>query len=709
MGGRVGRLVLAIGLMFGVGLAFGPILGNGFVAWDDDENIVDNPNFRGLGPDQVGWAWTTTLLGVYQPLAWMALEAQYAASGLDPLGYHATSLAMHAAVAIAVMILAATLIGRRAGDDRRGVWAGSALAAALFALHPLRTEAVAWASCQPYLPAVLLAILAALAHIRAVDAGGRPGTRRAWLAATFGLALAALLCKAVAVSVPALLLVLDAWPLNRLRREGRRAWVEKAPLFGIALLFTLVAVRAKADDDALASVADYGVGSRAAQACYGIGFYLIKTIVPLNLTAYYPLPARVDPLAPAFAASILAVVGLTIGAWSVRRRWPGVPAAWAAYLLILAPNLGLARVGNQIAADRYSYAASIPLAILAAEALRRAIRPGGRRAAIAVGLALATAAGWGVLAHRQALTWRTDEALWSHALSHGADRVALAHNLLGSALAAQGRPDEGLARYAEALRIDPGNADAHNLTGVVLAARGDLPAALARYDEAVRLEPDFPIAHSNRGAALAALGRLDEAAVAFAEAVRLEPDRLTARGNLARALARLGRHREAAGQFEALARLDPTSASAFSGLGVALARLGRLPEAEAALLRATRLAPRDPDPRNNLGMALAQSGRPDEAAIAFAEAVRLKPDFAAARSNLGLALAQQGRAAAAVDQFADAARLDPASADAQYLWGDALAQVGRPDEAAARYREALRLDPGHAEARRALDSAPAPP
>ncbi|MHC5542901.1 hypothetical protein ACYOEI_32155, partial [Singulisphaera rosea] len=370
---------MAVPLVLIVALAFWPVLDNGFVRWDDDENFFENVEYRGLGLSQIGWAWSTFLLGVYQPFAWLILEAEYVVWGLDPRGYHATSLVMHAANGVVLYWLIVALLDRaRSVADREPRWAvhlGAALGALQFAIHPLRVEVVAWASCQPYLPCVFFAMLSLLAYLRA----SRPDTIHRWrdLATSCLLFASALLCKAVAVSLPFVLVVLDVYPLRRLG-PGRwfgdkefEVWKEKVPYLALSTTFMVVAVLAKRSNQSLRSVADYGVFARLAQSCYGIWFYLVKTLLPVDLVAYYPLPKPETFATLPYVLGMLATVGVSAVFFSVRRRWPGWLAAWVVYLVVLAPNMGIVQIGNQVAADRYSYAASIAWAVLLACGLSR--------------------------------------------------------------------------------------------------------------------------------------------------------------------------------------------------------------------------------------------------------------------------------------------------------------------------------------------------
>ncbi len=239
--------LVAIPLALFVIYAFSPALNNGFVDWDDIPNFLGNPYFHGLGAAQVKWAWTTFWLGVYQPLAWLLFEAQYVFCQLDPRGYHLTSLLLQVANAVVLYVLTVALLVRcRTDSCLESPWTcclSAGLATALFAVHPLRVEAVAWASCQPYLPCILFSMLAVLAYLRAFPMDSSP--RWGWLVGSFLLFVAALLFKALAVSLPAVLLILDVYPLRRFRdgtgrwfgASARRALLEKVPFVMVSLLF----------------------------------------------------------------------------------------------------------------------------------------------------------------------------------------------------------------------------------------------------------------------------------------------------------------------------------------------------------------------------------------------------------------------------------------------------------------------------------------
>ncbi len=511
--------LIAIPLVLIVAAAFLPAVGNGFLDWDDETNFLKNSQYRGLGWPQVRWACTTFLLGVYQPIAWLLLEVQYVLSGLDPRGYHLTSLLLHAANAVALYALIVALLVRCRPDPfLYDPWAravGAGLATALYAVHPLRVEPVAWASCQPYLPCTLFAMLAVLAYVRAVGDG--PAPRWGGLAGSLALSAAAMLCKAAAVTLPAVLVILDVYPLRRLGGgpgrwigpAARRVWLEKVPFFALSLILMGLAVVAKADAHTLSLAAD-DLSTRIARACYGTWFYLVKTAIPRDITALYPLPRRLDRFAPPFALSVLATLAVTVGLIMLRRRWPGLLAAWLSYLVLLAPGSGLVRIGPQLAGDRYSYLPVASLALPVAAGLGLAWVTSRRARAVAILAVAAALPILVVLTRGQCRAWHDSATLWTHVLDHGG-ASATAHSGLGLVRFAQGRYDEARAHFDEAIRLNPTDPSAYN----------NRASLLATCPEAKYRDGPAAVAAATRACALTGWSQpssLDTLAAAYAEA-----------------------------------------------------------------------------------------------------------------------------------------------------------------------------------------------
>jgi tetratricopeptide (TPR) repeat protein len=617
--------------------AFGPILGNDFVAWDDDDNFLTNPHFRGLGRANLAWAWTTFHLGVYQPLAWMLFEAEYAAGGLNPRAYHLTSLLLHAAVGVAVYHLAVRIVGRaEPGRSPRAIRIACVLATASFVLHPLRAEVVAWASCQGYLSCALFSVLAVLAYERSRPPNSPPRAR--WSLASVLLFACGLLCHATAVALPLVLVVLDAYPLRRrpgLGPAGRRVLLEKWPFVLAAGACCVLAYLAKGRS--VRPFADFGPETRLAQAAYGTIFYLARTLVPIGLHAHHPLTSSLRLAEPAFLVSLILASGLTILAIAGRRRWPGFAAAWLAYLAILAPNSGLVTFGHQLVADRYSYLSTIPFSILAAGLLARAMDRHGR---LVLGIAVPLLLGLGALSWRQCSTWRDSTRLWSNVLAWD-DTSPAAHLNLGNLLSRQGRLDEAFNHYQMAAKLNPSSPDPYFNSAVLLANKGQL-------------------------------GEVDRY---LAEAKRRGLPAHDADAWLGMVLSDQGRNAEALPLAERAFRAAPGSVRSLVTYGTVLARTGRLDEAVTHLSRAIAIDPRLQSPRLALGLAFLDLDRMDVAARVLDDFLRLAPDSAEGHAALAEVFLKRGDQVAATRHFQEALRLDPGHPMARRWKGQLLGDM----------------------------------
>jgi Flp pilus assembly protein TadD len=623
-------------------LAFAPGLHNDFVAyWDDNLNLLGNPAFQGFDAAHLRWAWTTFHMGVYQPIGWMLLEAQYAIGGLDPHTYHGTSLVLYIAEAVALYALSVVLVERCRGTQESTpnpwrVHLGAGLAVALFVAHPLRDEVVEWASCQPYLAAALFGTLAVLAYLHAYPEGRAP--RPVWAVLALVLTIAAMLSKAVAVTLPAVLFLLDVYVLGRIGEPGsgvtasfsgpsaRWAWAEKVVYFAVAGVFLVLARRAR-DHSQIAIIGHILVqgplNERIAQACYGAAFYLVKTVWPSGLTACYVLPLHISWSEPQYPLAALLVATISGSLFLARRKHPAWFAAWLSYLVILAPNSGLSRIGTQMAANRYAYVAMMGLTALAAAGLARAAT--SRPRAIGLGVAgLALLAGLISLSWRQCEYWHDSIPLWRRVMA-----------------------------FTEI--VDP---NVHVNLGKALLQTGDTEGAVESFARALRYYPDHRPAHAMMGRALLTLGRPAEAEVQLAEAVRIQP-------------------------------LDDDRAY----LGIALMQQGKPAEAEAHFADVLRRRPGDASLQNNMGAAQAQQRKLAEAADHFAAAVRLDPDYLVARKNLGEALFDRGLFDEAGVQLAEVVRRMPDHQEALLLLANALAEQGRLAEARVRYESLLKLSP----------------
>src|SRR3989441_5044188 len=551
--------------------AFLPTLQNHFVNWDDDKNFLDNHHYRGLTWQQLSWMWTTHL-GHYIPLTWMTLGMDYLLWGMNPVGYHLTSLLLHAASAVVfyfVVVRILTLALPRLADRGHALVASAGFAALVFAIHPLRVESVAWVTERRDVLSGLFYLLTLLTYLRSCE---RPELGRWWYGLSVALFGCALLSKSMAVSLPVVLLILEVYPLRRLggslgwaSTSARRVYVEKIPFVLLAAAASALALLAQLSSRAMVSVAHLSALDRLAVSAYGLSFYLWKTVVPLNLSPLYMLPQTVNPAATPFIVSYGGVLAVTAIALALRRRWPGLPAAWLAYVVVLLPVLGIAQNGPQIAADRYTYLAALGWAILAGAGLLSCWRRSTssttgapatwRLAGMATGIVIAL----GVLTWNQVQIWHDSGRLWTYALAIDPNSP-IAHSNLGELLDRQGRPAEAIDHFQQALRTKPDYALAHNNWGMALKGQGRPAEAIDHFQQALRLKPDFPIAQNNWGTALGQLGEPAQAIDHFQQALRLEPDFPLAHSHWGAALPQQGKPAEAIAQFQLALRIKAQQA-----------------------------------------------------------------------------------------------------------------------------------------------------
>ncbi len=608
--------------------AFVPVLGNDFVAWDDDKNFLTNPSYRGLGWSSLKWAWTTFHLGAYQPVAWMLFELEYAIWGLRPWGYHLVSLLGHLAVCAALYALVARLLARaRPAADPGKVRLAAAAATALFAVHPLRVEVVAWVTCQGYLSCALLAIVAALLYDQA--AARSEGLRFLDLAPSLLFYVASLLCHATSLGLPVALIALDLYPARRIRTaaDWRRSVLEKWPFFAAGFAFACLGYLAKAPG--VRPLHALGPWQRIMQASYGACFYLVKTVIPAGLYAQHPIPADSSALGPVFLAAVAALIVFSTVVLTRYRRWPALAAAWLAYLAILAPNSGLVFFGTQLVADRYAYLSLVPWTVLAAYLLLPlATRPMPFALAAVVVIAALAVQTW-----RQCLTWRDSDTLWTRVLALDSSSAA-AHNNLGDLLASRGRHREALEHFAAAARLDPSLTEPYVGSGIALAEQGKAAEASAYLAEAVRRDPGAHEARAWLALVLYDLGRKEEALAQSSRAVREGPG--SARTNLVRGtlLARSGQPDQAVPFLSRALELEPGLASARINLGLALCDLGRLDAAAAEFRQVLEQDPRSVPAHLGSGEVEWKRGEPREAARWFERVLQLQPSQPQARKWL---------------------------------------------------------------------------
>jgi len=582
-----GLCLLLAAITFAV---FGQTLYHGFINYDDPQYVYNNPVVvRGLTINGIVWAFTGAHASNWHPLTWLSHMLDCQIYGLRPGGHHLTNVLLHTATVIALFLVLRQMTG--------SLWR-SAFVAAVFAVHPLRAESVAWVAERKDVLSGLFFMLTVGAYVRYA--------RRPWSPLRYGLVLLLFACglmsKPMLVSLPLVLLLLDYWPLQRKVSAGR-LMLEKLPLLilsGVSCVITLLAQR----EAIFQSVGSFSLANRPGNALVSVAVYLGQMIWPQGLAAFYPYPlAGLPGWEVVLAGALLA--GLTAFAWWQRRKQPWLLIGWLWYVIMLLPVLGIVQAGGQSHADRYTYLPQIGICLAAtwwvAECGQK--RRFGRVAfgcLMVVTLAILMAVSW-----KQTAYWRDSETLWIHALHCTTDND-VANNSLGLALSEKGEANEAIARFQQALQINPGYAPAHGSLGDILLQMGRVDDAISHYQSALQIEPNDPVVIENFGIALFQKGSVDEAITQFQRALQLNPDY-----------------------------------AAHNNLGIALMKQGKVDEAIAEYRQALQVKPDAAEAHNNLGNALLRKGNVDEAIAQFQKALQINPVFVKARSNLSRAVQQK--------------------------------------------------------------------
>jgi Flp pilus assembly protein TadD len=582
-------IVLLVVAVFAIGLR------NEFVQWDDQVNLVENVKYRGLGSAQLAWMFTTTLMGHYIPVTWLSFGLDYVLWGMQPAGYHFTNLVLHAANAALVYWLAKRLLAAaRPGADEIALRAGAAVTTLFFAIHPLRAESVAWATERRDLLSGLFFFACILLYLRAASSSA--ARRRGWLALAVLSFTLSIFSKAIVMTLPLLLIILDWYPLRRLSlapatwrsREALAVWLEKLPFFVVAGIGAAVSYWAVNSNEFFTPSSKYPLPSRIAMAFYSVTFYASKTVLPIDLSPLYELPSRVDPLEPQFVLAMISVTLVTMMLIALAARWPAGLAAFAWYAIILAPVGGLVHAGFQLAHDRYSYLSCLSWALLVGGGVISLLRAGAagtlqpafiRVTAAALGLWLVTLA---ALTWQQVQVWRDTESLWTHA-TFATPECSICHDNYGALIVNRAikRPGEELiavSHFHQALALKPDRDKPYGGLGLALIQLQRPAQAEAPLRRAVASFPRDVGPLNNLGMALNQQGRFAEAVPYLRRALVLDERNVTARANLGGALAGLGRLDEAIEEFHRAAAQDPYAEEPRIGLVLAYREAGNVTE-----------------------------------------------------------------------------------------------------------------------------------
>ena len=729
-------LWISLFLAAGTLLVYWPVTQCEFVNFDDTDFVTANPRVQaGLTVESFKWAWHSEVARNWHPITMLTHMLDCQLFGLNAGRHHLVNLLFHLANTLLLFHLLKLMTG--------AVWR-SAFVAALFAWHPLHVESVAWIAERKDVLSTLFWFLTIWAYVRYARELGMPNSKcKGFYALTLLFFALGLMSKPMLVTVPFVLVLLDFWPLGRLKLvqtaarthgpsqtekqkakvkppapvrnppafaagksifPGRLLW-EKIPFLAMSAVLCIVTFSIQKHGGAMLTGRDLPIASRIENALISYWRYIGKMFWPGHLAGLYLRSGEWPLWLAALAALSLLIVSILVVAQMRRRPW--LAMGWFWYLGTLVPVIGLVQVGMQSVADRFTYVPLVGLFIIlswGAGELARFWRLPAFAPGVAATLVLTACL---VLSARQVGYWKDSETLFKRMIAATKDNY-MAHYNLANLYSREKRIAEAAAHYEAALAEEPNYADAHNNFAGLLLDQKRYDDAIQHYAAALRINPQY-LYYFNFANALAdaASARHDtnefaEAVRAYGQALLLNPGASEAHNNLGMTWDAQGRENEAAAEFREALGLQPDFEPAHFNLANALARLGKLDESIAEYRAAARLNPDRAESHNALGLSYAMQNKMADAAQEFREVIRLQPDNAAANGNLGNALAAQNRIDEAIPYYLAALRLNPKDYQTEFNLALSLSRQGKRAGAESHYRQALRLNPHYAEAQRAL-------
>jgi tetratricopeptide (TPR) repeat protein len=547
----------------------------GFVDYDDGEYVTANSHvLAGLTFSSVRWALTSGYFANWHPLTWISHMLDVQLFGLNAGAHHSVNLLFH----IANTLLLFAVLNRMTG----AMWR-SAFVAALFGVHPLHVESVAWIAERKDTLSTLFWMLTLWAYVGYVR---HPCWRH--YAAVFAFLALGLMAKPMLVTLPLVLLLLDVWPLRR--TIGIQLITEKLPLFALVAASSVITVLVQREAGAVAGLSQAPLSLRAANAVVAYARYLGKMFWPVDLVVMYPLPREL-PSVGLLVGALAIMAGISLLVLFAARRRPYLLVGWLWYVVTLIPVIGIVQVGAQAMADRYTYVPLIGLFVMIAWGVPEVLASWSPRQAALQLVSAVLIATCAALSFRQVQYWRTSKTLWEHAVEATPTNY-FAHGSLGYVLWKGGKADEAIPHYTESLRLRPDFPEAHNNLGVALAGQGRLSDALPHFSEAIRLKPGYAAAEKNLAATSARFHAPDDELSRYAEAVRAKPNDLAAHNEFGVALAAQGRIDEAIQQFGEALRINKAEADVHYNLGMMLDKKGRTKDAIEEFRSALRYNPK---------------------------------------------------------------------------------------------------------------------
>ena len=693
------KVLICLLLAATVSIVYWQVIGFEFINLDDPRYVTLNPTVRhGVTLQNIGWAFTSMYFANWHPLTWISLMLDVQLFGINPGMHHLINVLFHIMNTLLLFIVLEKMTG--------ALWRSAAVAA-LFALHPLHVESVAWIAERKDVLSTFFWMLTMLTYHRYVVS--KTISRYLLMVLLFSLGL---LAKPMLVTLPFVLLLLDFWPLKRVNpfqaedtapnhdksKVGYKSrWSglstilqDKIPLILLAMISSGITFYAQERWGAVLSSPFLPIGIRTANAVISYITYLGKMFYPINLAVFYPYPKVLQLYNVVLCFSILLLItALVVFA---ARSLPYLMVGWLWYLGTLVPVIGIVQVGYQSMADRYTYLPLIGIFVMIAWGIPELM---GKWQFKKIALAALTGVVVPILivcSWKQVGYWKNSFTLFEHALNVTENNY-LAHNNLAVALMERRDFDDGVKHCFEALRIKPNYADAHINLAKALIEKGDFDEALKHCAEALKINPHSVLAYNNMGLALTKKGETSRAINIFSKAIQIDSNNVLAYKSLGQAYLKQGNNSEAVKQFSKVIEIEPESVLAYINMGAALANLGRLNEAIHQYHKALQIKPDSLEAHYNLGIALLSQGKIDESIEHYKRVLKIDPGNVNAKKFLSNILANRDRLEESVASIKKVLKNGSGDSDLYVKLGDMYRSAGDIDKAVRSYEKAVSIEP----------------
>ncbi len=651
-----------------------PVLHNGFINWDDPISIIQNYPIRSFNLDSLKWMFTSFHTGNWIPLTWLSLALDYAIGKLDPRVYHLHNLLLHIINTLLVFFLSLKILQLAAqandkiknrlssfsGKDRMQlinpeIWAAS-LTALLFGLHPIHVESVAWATERKDLLFSLFFLSSLLLYLHQVSSGSEKLWK--WIAC-WGLFALSLLSKSMGVTLPCIFLLLDAWPLQRIRSHFSKVLLEKIPFFLLSLAIAILTIFSQAHAGAMSEMAKLPLDFRIMNAFHSLIFYMWKMVVPIGLVPLYPMGHQgFQAFSDANVMAAFLVILISLVCFYYRKTMPYLVTVWLYYIITLLPVLGIIQVGSQAAADRYTYIPSISLFLLFSAT---AVAFLSHRVVLTSFMTILVGA-LGFLTIKQIAIWKESISLWESAAKAYPDLSIVIHANLGNAYNQFGQTDQSL-----------------------------LSKALREYNRAIALRQPHAFIYDGKGIVLLNQGHLDEAIEAFHQSIALDPNCGSPHRNLWFAYERKGLPDLALASILESIRVEPTCAEAYNTLGISYGRMNQYEKSIDAFQRALAIDPENSKYLINLATTYQRCGKLDQSIEWYKKGIVLNANESIYFLNLANTYLLKGMVLEAIEMLKTALRLEPQNANVFQKLAIAYEMLGQKELAMQHYEKALHL------------------